>query len=80
VRESAAPTPPSYLPVSTGGLMATWVMHCLAVKLCTMFRWMLAACRHRPAIALTKVEMVIDVSIEMFRPMVPGSRPDEYTA
>ena len=35
--------PSRYLPASTGRLMATWVMHCLAVKLCTVFRWTLAA-------------------------------------
>ena len=69
-----------YLPVSTGGFMATWVMHCLAVKLCTMFRWMLATRGHRPVVALAKVEMMIDVSVEMCRPVVPRPRPNEYTA
>jgi hypothetical protein len=60
--------------------MATWVMRCFAVKLCTMFRWTLAARWHRPVVSLAKVEMMIDVSVEMFRPVVPRSRPDEYTA
>ena len=60
--------------------MATWVMHCLAVKLCTVFRYMLAARWHRPFVALAKIEVVIDVAVEIMRPLVPTSRPDEYTA
>jgi hypothetical protein len=60
--------------------MAAWVMHCLAVKLCTVFRWTLAARGHRSVVALAKVETMIDVSIETIRPVEPRSRPDEYTA
>lgn len=60
--------------------MATNIMHRLAVKLCTMFRWALAARGHRPAVALAIVETVIDVSVEMIRPVVPGSRANENTA
>jgi hypothetical protein len=45
--------------------MAMFVMHGFAVKLGTMFRWMLAASRHGPVVTLTIVEMMIDVSVEM---------------
>jgi hypothetical protein len=60
--------------------MAMEVMHCIAVKLLTVFRWPLAARWHRPAVAMAKVEMMIDVSVKMFRPMEPRSRTDEYAA
>jgi len=60
--------------------MAMYIMHCLAVKLCTVFRWAFTARRHRPVVALAKVETMIDVSIETIRPVEPRSRPDEYTA
>jgi hypothetical protein len=66
--------------VPTGSLMAMWVVHCLAMKLCPVFRWMLAARGRGPVIAFAIVEMMIDVSVEMLRPVVPGSRADEYTA
>ena len=56
------------------------VMHCLAVKFCTVFRRMLAASGKTPMVALAVIELVIDVSIEMFRPVEPGSRADKYTA
>ena len=45
--------------------MAMFVMHGFAVKFGAMFRWMLAARRHRPMVALTIVEMMVDVSVEM---------------
>jgi hypothetical protein len=60
--------------------VAAWVMHCLAVKLCAVFRWMLAARGKSPAVALAKVETMIDVPIEMIRPVEPRSRPDKYPA
>ena len=60
--------------------MATWVMHCFAVKLRTMFGWTRAARGHSPAVALPKVETMIDMSVEITRPAVPRSGPDEYTA
>jgi hypothetical protein len=55
-------------------------MHCLAVKLCAVFRWTLAARGQRPVVALAKVETMIDVSVETIRPVEPRSGPDEYTA
>ena len=51
------------------------VMHCLAVKFCTVFRRMLAADGKLPMVALAVVELVIDVSIEMFRPANQGPAP-----
>jgi hypothetical protein len=60
--------------------MTTWVMHCIAVKLRTMFSWTRAARGHSPTVALPKVETMIDMSIEMIRSMEPRSGPDEYTA
>ena len=60
--------------------MAMFVMHGFAVKLCAMFNWMLAARRHRPLVALAIVEMMIDVSVEMRCPVIPGSRSDKYAA
>jgi hypothetical protein len=58
--------------------MTTRVMHCLAVKLCAVFRWTFAPRRRRPAVTLAKVETMIDVSVEMIRPVIPGSRTNEY--
>jgi hypothetical protein len=66
--------------VSAGSLMAMWVVHRFAVKLRPVLRWMLAARRHGPVIAFAIVEMMIDVSVEMLRPVEPGSRADENTA
>jgi len=42
-----------------------FIMHGFAVKLGSTFRWMLAARRHGPMVALTIVEMMIDVSVKV---------------
>jgi hypothetical protein len=60
--------------------MAMFVMHGFAVKLGTMFRWTLAARWHGPLVALTIVEMMIHVSVEMACPVIPRSRSDKDTA
>jgi hypothetical protein len=60
--------------------MAAGIVHCLPVKFCTVIGRMLAARRHRTVITLTKVEAMVDVSVKMFRPVEPGSRPYEYAA
>jgi hypothetical protein len=60
--------------------MAACIMHCLAVKLCTVIGRMLAARRQRHLITLAEVETMVDVSVKVFRPVEPGSRSDEYTA
>ncbi len=59
--------------------MAVRVMHCLTVEFRTVFRWTFSALGQRPAVTLAKVEMMIHVSVKVFRSVVPGSRPDEYT-
>ena len=46
--------------------MAMCIMHCFAMKFGTVFSDMLAARGHRSAIALAIIEMMIDVSVEIF--------------
>jgi hypothetical protein len=70
----------SALPVSAWSLVAVGVMHCLAMKFCTVFRRMFSTSGKTPVVALAVIEAVIDVSVEMFRPMEPGSSADKYTA
>jgi len=58
--------------------MAVGIMHRLAMKFRAMIRWVLAACGHRPMVALAIVEMMINVSIEMSRSVIPRSCADKY--
>ena len=60
--------------------MTVWVMHRLAMKLSTVFRRGLATGWKLAMVALAIVEMMIDVSVETIRPVIPGSGPDEDTA
>ncbi len=60
--------------------MAMRIMHGLSAKLFMMFHRTLSARRQRPMVAMAIVEVMIDVSIEMLRPVEPWSGPDEYTA
>ena len=60
--------------------MAAWVMHCLAMKLGTVLRRSLATRWKLAMVALAIVEMMIDVPVEMIRPVIPRSRTDEDTA
>jgi hypothetical protein len=60
--------------------MAVYIVHGLAVKFCAVLRWTLAACWHWPLIAFAIVEMMIYVSIEMIRPVIPRPHSDENTA
>lgn len=60
--------------------MAVGIMSRLTVKLSAVFGWMLASRRESAAISLAKVEMMIDVPIEVFTPVEPGARPDKYSA
>lgn len=55
-------------------------MHGLPAKLFVVFHGMLSARGQRPMIALAIVEVMIDVSIEMFRPVKPWSGSDEHAA
>ena len=66
--------------MSAWRLVAVRVMHCLAVKFRAVFRWMFTARRKTSMVALAIVEMMIDVSVEVIRPVVPRSRADENTA
>jgi hypothetical protein len=61
-------------------LVAMWVMHCVAVKFRAVFRWMFTAGREVTVVALAIVEMMIDMSVKLFRPMEPWSCADEDTA
>lgn len=61
-------------------LMTMCVMHGLAVKLCTVFRWTGTASWQSPVVAFAIIEMMIDVSIKAIRPVKPGPRTDEHTA
>jgi hypothetical protein len=58
--------------------MAMRVMHCLAMEFPSLIGWMLATRRHGPMVAFPIVKAMIDVSIEMIRPMIPRSGTDEY--
>jgi len=60
--------------------MTAWVMHCLSMELGTVRRRGLATGWKLAMVALAIVEMMIDVSVEMIRPVIPGSRADEDTA
>jgi hypothetical protein len=73
-------TPLVLLPVSAGGLVTVHVMHRLTVKFLTVFRCSVAAGGQRTAVAFAKVVTVIDVTVKMFRPVEPGSSPDEETS
>jgi hypothetical protein len=55
----------AYLPVSTRGFMTAFVMHGLTVKLGAMFRRSLAASGELAMVALTIVEAMIDVPVEV---------------
>jgi hypothetical protein len=65
------------LPVSAGSFVAACVMHGLAVELGTVLGWTLAAGWHGAAVALAKIETMIDVSVEMVRSAIPRSRADK---
>jgi hypothetical protein len=57
--------------------MTTKVVHGITVKFPTLCRRAFTARGEPPSIAMTKVKTVIDVSVEMLRPMEPWSRPDK---
>jgi hypothetical protein len=56
------------------------VVHCSAVELSTVLSRTLSACGEASVIALAIVEMMIHVSIEVVRSVIPRSRTDEYAA
>jgi hypothetical protein len=68
------------LSVTARCFVAMNVMHCVAVELSTMLSRTLSPSREASVIALAIVEMMIHVSVEVFRPVEPRSRSEEYTA
>ena len=57
-----------------------YIVHCLTVKLRAVLRWSGAARRVPTAVALAIVELMIDVAVEMVRPVIPRAGADEDTA
>jgi hypothetical protein len=56
------------------------VMHGHSAKRFMVFHRMLSARREWSVVSMAIVQVMIDVSVEMFRPVEPGTRPDEHTA
>ena len=56
------------------------IMPRLASKLAPVFAPMLAARREPAMISLAEVIVVINVSVEVLWPVIPGSRTDKYSA
>ena len=56
------------------------VMHRVAVEFPSMLCRMLAAPGHRAVVSVSVVEMMIDVSVKVFRSVEPWTRADENTA
>ena len=54
-----------------------YIVHCLTVKLSAVFRRGRAAGRETPVVALAIVELMIDVPVEMIRPVVPRASADD---
>ena len=53
--------------------MAMRIMHRLAVKFCTVLRWMLAPRRKISMVALAVIETVINMPVKSVGPVKPGS-------
>ena len=70
----------THLPVLSRRLVTVCVVPRLAVKFSTVFRRMLAPCGVSASVAFAKVIVMIDVPVEMLRPMEPWPRSDENTA
>lgn len=60
--------------------MAVEVMHCLAMKLCTVLRRAFTSRRKRSVVALAIVEVMIDMPVEMLPPVIPRPSTDKDTA
>lgn len=60
--------------------MSVRIVHGLAVKLRPLCCRALAARGIASAVAPAIVETMIDVPVEVIRPVIPGSSADEYTA
>jgi hypothetical protein len=58
--------------------MTTKVMHGAAAKLLTVFPYVFTARGKTSTIAVAKVKMVIDMTVEVLWPVKPRSGPDKY--
>jgi hypothetical protein len=56
------------------------IMHCLAVELLAMLNWVRSALGRRSVVPLPIIEVMVDMTIEVFRAVEPGSRTDEHAA
>lgn len=65
---------------SAGRFVSTGIMHGLTVELSTVLRRTLTARGHGPTVAVTKVELMIDVPVEALGPVIPRSGAYEPTA
>ncbi len=68
------------LSTSTRCFVTVRVMHCRAMKLGAMLCGSCAPLRERSMIALAVIEMMVDMSVEVFRSVIPRTRADEYPA
>ena len=59
-------------------LMAMRVVHCLPMKFSAVISPGLAASGIRPVVAMAIIEVMIDVSVEMSRSVIPRPCADEY--
>jgi hypothetical protein len=66
------------LPAAAWSFVTVRVMHRLSVKLLAVFRRMFPALREPPVVAFSKVKTMIDMPVEMFRPVKPRSGSDKY--
>ena len=56
------------------------IVHRSTMKFPTTRGWVFASRWVRPVIAFAKIEMMIDMPIEVLRPVIPGSCTDEDSA
>jgi len=56
------------------------IVHRSAMELPAARRWVFASCWVGPVIALAKIEMMVDMPVEVLRPVIPGSSTDEDSA
>jgi hypothetical protein len=62
------------------GFVSVGIMHSLSVEFVAMLGRMLAAIRHRSVIAMTIIVVMVDVTVEVVRPVEPGSGTNEDAA
>lgn len=55
------------------------IVHCRSVKFAALIYRMFATCRHGSVVAVAIVQSVIDMTVEVPRPVEPGAGPNEHT-